>query len=362
MRKKLLGISILSAAIVLSTGITAFAGWTQDTNGWAYQRDDGSWVGCGWFTDPADNSVYYLDPDGYMMTDTRVEGFRLGADGRRVEKTEEEIQKEAEAKVKEASKPSPSKSLAAADLAAAGATHSAVTTTRLSYQAEMKKFMDTIYIAARPTLDASIKSGTTEDNMETTYRFSVNGNDALVCSLWKVSNKTNEAYKANALDLLYNRTSLPDDASIAATDTAFRNLSVAALGETTGNTLFDNILAENAKGNTEFTWEGNTDSGNAYTMNCKSGTISIQVTCSEKTAEQASEEAAASDNTADTTADTAAETVTTTKTITAGAAAETEATDDAAAADDATAADDAAATDDTAAADGTAAADEAAAQ
>lgn len=297
MKRKLLGITVITAALAISASMTAFAGWVQDTNGWAWQNDNGSWRGAGWFTDPADGSIYYLDPDGYMMTDTHVEGYRLGPDGRRIEKTAEDIQKEAERKQREASRPSPSKELAAADLAAQAAKTSnvAVSTARLSYQAEMKKLMDTIFIDARKTLDNSIAGSTTEDNLETTYRYSLNGRHSIVCSLWKVSNEKSYNYVANALDLSYDRNAVSDEAQVQILDNTVRRLMVASLGENTGNTLLDNIFAENVAGNSVFEWSGNTDSGNYYTMKCNNGVISIKVTCSEKTAEEIAAEKAAAD-------------------------------------------------------------------
>lgn len=297
MKRKLLGITVITAALAISASMTAFAGWVQDTNGWAYQDDNGSWRGAGWFTDPEDGSIYYLDPDGYMMTDTHVEGFRLGADGRRIEKTEEEIQKEAERKQREASRPSPSKELAAADLAAQAAksSNAAVSTARLSYQAEMKNLMDTIFIDARNTLDKSINGSTTEDNLETTYRYSLNGRNSIVCSLWRVSNEKSYNYVANALDLSYDRNAVSDEAQVQILDNTMRRLMVASLGETTGNALMDNAFAENAAGNSVFEWNGSTDNGNYYALSCNNGVITIKVTCSEKTAEEIAAEQAAAD-------------------------------------------------------------------
>lgn len=296
MKKNLIGISVLAAALTISASMTAFAGWTQDTNGWTYQRDDGTWVGSGWFTDPADGAIYYIDPDGYMMKDTHIEGYRLGADGRRIEKTAEDIQKEEARKQQVASRPSPGKEHAAADLAAnaAKSANAATTTSRLSYQSEMKKLMDTIFIDARNSLDASIVGTTTSDNLETTYRFSLNGNHSIVSSLQKSSNTKSASYVPHALELMYNRNAVSDEASVTLLDSSFRRLMVAGLGENVGNALLDNIFAENAKGNSKFEWTGNTDSGNYYNMVCSNGTITIKVTCSEKTAEQiAAEQAAA---------------------------------------------------------------------
>ena len=53
MRKNLVRVGVLAAAMTMATGITAFAaGWKQDTNGWYYEYDDGSWQGCGWAVVP----------------------------------------------------------------------------------------------------------------------------------------------------------------------------------------------------------------------------------------------------------------------------------------------------------------------
>lgn len=302
MKKKLLGVTVITAALAISTSMTALAGWVQDTNGWAYQNPDGSWPGAGWLTDPETGAMYYLDPDGYMMTDTHIEGFRLGADGKRVEKTEEDLQKEAERKQREASRPSPSRELSAADLAAEAAKTSnvAASTNRLSYQAAMKKLMDIIYIDARKTLNQEVVGSTTEDNLETTYRYSLNGRHSIVTSLWKVSTESSYNYVPHALDMSYDRNAVSEEATVLLLDNTFRRLMVAALGENTGNTLLDNIFAENGKGNSVFEWNGTTDSGNYYVMKCNNGTVSIQVTCSEKTAEELAAEKAAAEGAANT--------------------------------------------------------------
>ena len=42
MKKETLRLSVLAAALTLSTGITAFAGqWQQDGKGWYYVQDNG---------------------------------------------------------------------------------------------------------------------------------------------------------------------------------------------------------------------------------------------------------------------------------------------------------------------------------
>ena len=118
MRKKALVIAAAAALMTLSTGITAFAaGWVKEdtTYGvkWKYVYDNGDWPSGNWFTDPDTELVYHLDPDGYRMTDTTVEGFWLDSDGVRQEKTEEQIEREAREKAQKAAKPNPGKKVAA---------------------------------------------------------------------------------------------------------------------------------------------------------------------------------------------------------------------------------------------------------
>lgn len=289
MKKKLLGLSTLTAALTLATGITAFAGsWQQDTNGWYYLHDDGSWQGCGWFTDPEDNSVYYLDPDGYMMSGTKVEGYKLGDDGRRIEKTEEDIQKEKERKQRIASKASPAKEQAAADLAAdaAKAGITSVTTNRLSYQAEMKAFMDKYYINAKKALteneSENTASSVTQNNLEITYKYNTSAGAIAEASLWQMSNKKNAAYKSEAFIMSYNRNLLVDAEDINVFDTLFHDLTIAALGEAQGQAVIDRYNADIAAGTTSFDHAANTDSGNSYTMKYRNGQVTISVICADE--------------------------------------------------------------------------------
>ena len=86
MRKKVIGIAAATAVMSLATGMTAFAGqWVTDHTGYGdqikYVNDDGSIPAAGWFTDPETQLVYHLDPDGYRMTDTTVEGYKLDSNG-----------------------------------------------------------------------------------------------------------------------------------------------------------------------------------------------------------------------------------------------------------------------------------------
>lgn len=288
MKKKLIGITALAAALTLSTGMTAFAGWVQDSHGWAYQNDNGTWRGAGWFKDPVDGAEYYFDPDGYMMTDTRVEGYKLGPDGRKQEKTEEDLRYEEARKQRIASRPSPAKSQAAADLAASAAKSAttAVTTTRLSYQAEMKVFMDSIFIDTIKTLRTNegntIQGDTTENNLETTYRFnSADRRNIITCSLGKVSNVKSTNYTAHSLELSFTRNILSEENEVNIFNDMYSRLLVASLGENEGKAVYDRIYAETAGNGAEFNRSGNTDTGNFYELTYKNDTVDIKVTCSE---------------------------------------------------------------------------------
>ena len=110
MKKRVIGITALAAVMTVATGMSAFAaGWKQDTHGWYYEYDNGAWAPFGWFTDPETKNMYYIDPDGYMMSGTRVDGFWLDDSGVRHEKTEAEIEAENRRKERAASKPNPAK-------------------------------------------------------------------------------------------------------------------------------------------------------------------------------------------------------------------------------------------------------------
>lgn len=287
MKKKLIGISVLAAALTLSTGITAFAGWKQNTNGWYYEREDGSWVGCGWFTDPDDGSVYYMDPDGYMMSATSVEGFKLGDDGRRIDKTEEDIQREKERKQRLASRPSPAKEQAAADLVAEAAKTgtAAMSTNRLAFQSEMKVFMDLLFIDTQKEIieaeSNATKPSTTEDNLETTYRFATSSGPVMEASLWRMSNPKNSNYKPESFDMEFNRNYVSSEADIARFDDLFRQMCVASLGENEGKAVADQYYTELAAGNARYERSGSTDSGNQYTMTYSGGRAYLAVICTE---------------------------------------------------------------------------------
>lgn len=289
MKKRWLAMTAVAAALTLSTGMTAFAaGWQQDSTGWFYQYEDGSYAWCGWFTDPADNSIYYLDPDGYMMSDTVVEGYRLGSDGRRIEKTAEELAKETQKKKETASKNTPGKQLAAADLAADAAKEkesvAATSNVRKVFQSEMKVFMDRAFNSVLKGYYANknedFNGSTSLTVYETIYDYtSLDGRQILNASLWHVTNKTSSRYHESALDLTYDRNVVTNAEEISWYEDAFKTLTIAALGETEGQTVLDSLYAQIASGVTSINHAGTTNAGNAYTFTYRDGKISISVTC-----------------------------------------------------------------------------------
>lgn len=332
MKKKLIGMSVLAAAMTMAISVPAFAGWVQEREGWVYYYDGGGQAWCGWFTDPADGAMYYIDPDGYMMSETRVEGYWLGADGRRVDKTQEEIQREAERAVREANRPSPSKGQAAANSAAAAAKSAtaAASTTRLSYQAEMKVFMDKYYLdTAKVLTNTSVRSGTTNNNIEQSYRFDlVDQNNIISTSLWTVSLKNSENYTPEAAGISYNRSILTEETDLAQFDNLFKQLTIAAIGDTTGDQLYNYLFEQLNAGNYNFEVNGNTDSGNYYTLSCGNGVVTIKVTCSEVTENTVEAESAETETQEQDTAESATEQVTTSSVIVAGANSDTNVEDD----------------------------------
>jgi hypothetical protein len=80
MKKPIIGFIIVVFSIFMAS--TAFAGtWRQDSKGWRYQNDDGSWHECGWFKDK-DGNWYYFNQAGYMLTNaTTPDGYQVAANG-----------------------------------------------------------------------------------------------------------------------------------------------------------------------------------------------------------------------------------------------------------------------------------------
>lgn len=321
MRKKALGIAAVAAAMTLSTGITAFAaGWVTETTPYGEQQkyidDNGNWPAAKWFTDPETNLTYFLDPDGYRMKDTMVEGYKLDADGVRQEKSEEQLLKEAQEKVKKEGKNNPGKAVTAAKTAASEAKENtaAVSTVRRSYISELKVLINKVTRDLSNTrTDDSVQILTTEDNLEVSRTF--RGSDGV--EFYKFSMWNSAKDKANAVDMTYIYDAAPE-ADRELYNAAYEQSVVAALGNTEGKAVTDYIQGQREQGVTNLTREGNTDSGNSYSLTYKNNKVQISVTCSEVVLadENAEAETVAPEETA---SETQTETTTTTKTITAGA-------------------------------------------
>lgn len=286
MRKKFLVMSAAVATLSLASAFSAFAGsWQTDTWGTFYQNDDGSRpVYAGWFTDPADGAMYYMDPDGYMMSNTTVEGFRLGDDGRRIEKTEEDIAKENERKALLASRPSPAKAHAAASVAVTAVQDAtaATGTIRTTYMAEMDVLSERILGVARDTrTDAANRPMMTDNNTQLTFGFTnADGYPFISATTWKIMRTTGVDYHENAIELVYHYDAVgaPDDVIF---EEAFRQLLVAGLGNTEGQNAYNTINTERAAGTTTFDRSGSTDTGNSYTLTYRNNLVTVKVVCSE---------------------------------------------------------------------------------
>ncbi len=88
--KKWLKTAALSAVFALSVSATAFAGqWQQNTDGWWWQEDDGSYPQNTWrWLDGNSDGLaecYYFDSNGYMVTNTSVNGYQIDLNGRWVQ-------------------------------------------------------------------------------------------------------------------------------------------------------------------------------------------------------------------------------------------------------------------------------------
>lgn len=306
MRKRILMLTAVTAALTLSTGITAFAGtWKEDSWGRYYENDDGTRpVYAGWFTDPADGAVYAMDPDGYVMRNSEMGSFRTDDEGRRIEKTEEELQAEAERKAYLATRPSPAKSQAAAEVAAtavkSGATEAATGTLRTTYQAEMEQFsFQLIKAALDQRTDTSITPVEKKDNLEIQYGLAnPDGYQFLTTIIWRNSNPASTEYREHAYEMSYHIDSASFDT--ANYDDAYRKLMIAALGTTAGQAEVDAIQAERENGVTSFNHSGMTDTGNSYQVKYVNNLVTLYVTVSgvdptaaaETTEETPAEEAA----------------------------------------------------------------------
>ena len=86
MKKKIMTLA-LTAAMAASMGMTAFAGqWVQNTTGWWWQEDNGSYPVSQWkWLDGNKDGIYEcyaFDSNGYMYADTTTpDGYTVNKEG-----------------------------------------------------------------------------------------------------------------------------------------------------------------------------------------------------------------------------------------------------------------------------------------
>ncbi len=88
---KKLALGLLVGALSVAGCMPAFAGtWKSDSNGWWYQKDDGTWYNNGWqWVDGNNDGVsecYYFTNNGYILTNTTTpDGYQVNAEGAWIE-------------------------------------------------------------------------------------------------------------------------------------------------------------------------------------------------------------------------------------------------------------------------------------
>ena len=88
---KKLALGLLVGVLSITGCMPAFAGtWKSDSNGWWYQKDDGTWYNNGWqWVDGNNDGVsqcYYFTNSGYILTNTTTpDGYQVNADGAWIE-------------------------------------------------------------------------------------------------------------------------------------------------------------------------------------------------------------------------------------------------------------------------------------
>lgn len=328
MKKKIAGLLSVTAAFTVMSGITAFAGtWVPDTKGWMYQWDDGNIQGMGWFTDPDTNLEYYIDPDGYMMAGTHVEGYWLDDSGVKHEKSEAQMEAEQRRAERLASRPSPGKDAKAATDAgtAAVSTGIASSTLRMVYSNEMLNLYDSIFLEAKKgILKSEYKDYTgsiSRDNIQTTYYYDVQDmGRVLEGTIWKSSKVGSLNYTPYAVEIKYNRNVVPSREDSQYFETAFKSLMTAALGQTEGQKVYERVSADAPDSDTSYTLSGVTDTGNSYELTYRYSTADIKVICSEIAPEEESTDIVTGENEeADTQSEFTENEPVTTSVITAGA-------------------------------------------
>lgn len=64
-----------------STSTQDTGDWASNENGWWIQFKDGSYLTNSWWQSPYSGLWYYMGADGYMVTNTTIDGYTINADG-----------------------------------------------------------------------------------------------------------------------------------------------------------------------------------------------------------------------------------------------------------------------------------------
>lgn len=72
-------LSVVCASVVAAVPISAEAAWKQDSTGWWYENNDGTYPENTWKN--INGRWYFFDYTGYMRHDTIVDGYYLASDG-----------------------------------------------------------------------------------------------------------------------------------------------------------------------------------------------------------------------------------------------------------------------------------------
>lgn len=90
MQKNVLKTMLLAGCLSVLFSFASFAGeWKQDSKGWWWQNDDGSYPAGSWqWLDGNNDGVsecYYFDQRGFLVVNSVVEGYKVNGDGAWVE-------------------------------------------------------------------------------------------------------------------------------------------------------------------------------------------------------------------------------------------------------------------------------------
>lgn len=69
------------AKYVIDANVPEKGEWYQDEHGWSIKYKDGSVLCNGWWQSPTSGLWYYMNDDGYMVTNTVIDGYTINADG-----------------------------------------------------------------------------------------------------------------------------------------------------------------------------------------------------------------------------------------------------------------------------------------